>query len=378
METRVQTVTGKSRLEAADDVRRRLFVIVVAAVVAPVNVAFLVADVLAANTGEIITDAVLLVLLGVLIVSLGRLRNPRTVYRVVLLVAGGLMVWWAFDPGPENAKLFWALIFAPIAMFVLGKTEGLIWALVHLLACGLAIAGLLPGSTAEGGSLISRYLSAHGIIIGLSYVFEYSRERTYAHLLTEHEDLRAAHSQIREMSITDTLTGVYNRQYLADGLPTEVERSRRYNHSLSLILCDVDRFKHVNDTLGHLAGDKVLVSIAQALERAIRRDVDWIVRYGGEEFIIVLPETPLAGAEAVAERLRVAVESTRVEAGGQQVSCTASFGAAALEGEEKPASADDLIREADRCLYEAKRQGRNRVVARAGKRNAPARGREIR
>ena len=388
MESRVQAVTGKSRLEAADDVRKRLFVIVVAAVIAPVNIAFMVGDILAADAAEIIVDVILAASLTALVVSLARLRNPQPVYRVVLAVIGLLILWWAADPGPDNQKLYWIFIFEPAAMFVLGKAEGMVWTLGLLVCSGLVAAGIVPGSARLPFGVIARYLSSYGIIVGLSYVFESSRERTYAHLLNEHEELQEANTRIRKMSITDSLTGTYNRQFLADRFPAEVERSRRYGHPLAVILCDVDRFKLVNDTYGHQVGDRVLQSIATSLQSSIRQEVDWIVRYGGEEFLIVLPETPVSGALGVAERLRVAVESTVLETGDGAITATASFGVsgtgvesvpgAASTAGATPLSVDDLVRAADLCLYEAKQKGRNRVVASHRKAGAPGRRREIR
>ncbi len=113
--------------------------------------------------------------------------------------------------------------------------------------------------------------------------------------------------KIKILSITDPLTGCYNRSYMTERLLRELKNSGRYKRPLSLALCDLDHFKQVNDTYGHQAGDEVLKSFVQTISESIRTDLDWLTRYGGEEFIVVLPETPLDGALTVTERLRSAV-----------------------------------------------------------------------
>jgi two-component system cell cycle response regulator len=168
------------------------------------------------------------------------------------------------------------------------------------------------------------------------------------------------HEEIYKLTIVDGLTGAHVRRYLFESLDKEIARARRYARDLGLIMFDIDHFKRVNDTHGHVAGDYVLREIAAIVMKRIRRD-QVFARYGGEEFSLVLPETNLAGVRALAESLRLLIEQTRFEFGGEQLRITVSFGVSCLEANH--AGALDLVRDADAKLYEAKRAGRNRVVA---------------
>lgn len=166
--------------------------------------------------------------------------------------------------------------------------------------------------------------------------------------------------KLLQMNSRDGLTGVFNRRYLDHRLEVELERVRRYVRPLSVLIADVDHFKRVNDQHGHPCGDAVLTAIAGVLVRSVRKS-DVVARYGGEEFCCVLPETDLAGALVVAEKLRAAVEAQVVPWDGQALRVTVSLGAAqALDPAEE---ARALVGRADAGLYAAKAAGRNRVVA---------------
>ncbi|HUO95275.1 MAG TPA: diguanylate cyclase [Steroidobacteraceae bacterium] len=175
--------------------------------------------------------------------------------------------------------------------------------------------------------------------------------------------LRAAREQAVKLSLTDALTGVNNRRHFSDALPGEVTRARRFNRPLSLVICDIDHFKRTNDTYGHAAGDAVLQAFAALLGSKIRVDVDWVARFGGEEFVVVLPETDHAGALRVAERLRSATAALEVRHEGNAIRLTSSFGVASVEGTwpDGPV-AEMLLSQADLCLYASKQQGRDRVT----------------
>ena len=176
------------------------------------------------------------------------------------------------------------------------------------------------------------------------------------HDVTEHKRLLAA---IEQLAVTDSLTGLFNRRYFNLRALEEVERSRRLDHSLSILMLDLDHFKDVNDTYGHDAGDLVLVAVAGLL-RGLLRKIDISARYGGEEFIVLLPESGGQAAVVVAERIRQAVETQRVETGPWMISFSISIGVASLEP-GMDLSLDDLIRHADQAMYEAKSLGRNLV-----------------
>jgi len=168
------------------------------------------------------------------------------------------------------------------------------------------------------------------------------------------QKLKAKNVELEYLSQTDPLTGVYNRLKTDALLDQEFERSRRYNRKLSVVMFDLDYFKQVNDTYGHQTGDRVLVA-ASALVQAHIRKHDVLGRWGGEEFLILCPETDVQGAERLAENLRRQLESLGL---GEVGSITASFGIAQLGRTE---DVKRLIGYADGALYEAKKTGRNRV-----------------
>jgi diguanylate cyclase (GGDEF)-like protein len=176
--------------------------------------------------------------------------------------------------------------------------------------------------------------------------------------------LKQRNKEIAILSITDPLTKVFNRGYLNDNLPKAIKRATRYRQQLSIIICDIDHFKNVNDKHGHQAGDVVLKFYAQKLNLSLRKDLDWIARYGGEEFIIVLPETDLSGATIAAERFRLLIADMMIPVEDITIKITSSFGIASIshDTDKSYLSTEDLIKAADRCLYKAKDRGRNRTI----------------
>lgn len=188
-----------------------------------------------------------------------------------------------------------------------------------------------------------------------------ARINTGIRILKLEQSLLSANEEIRQLSITDSLTGCFNRAYLNERYPQEFSRARRYNHFLSVIIGDIDHFKKVNDTYGHQAGDMALKMVGNCLMAQIREQIDWVVRYGGEEFLIILPETDCSGAQVLSERLRSAISKLEIEYEGQRLQITASFGAAAVKVTDSSISMEQLINYADGQLYASKRGGRNCV-----------------
>ena len=176
-------------------------------------------------------------------------------------------------------------------------------------------------------------------------------------------------AEISRLASTDSLTGISNRHHFFEQADKEFRRALRYHRPLSIIMFDIDNFKRVNDRHGHLAGDQVLKTVASTVQKAIR-DVDILCRYGGEEFIVVLPETELDHAVEGAERLRHEVEELIVYTDGGPVKVTISLGVAALREEPGP-NLERIISRADDALYAAKAAGRNKVMAEAGGEEAP-------
>jgi diguanylate cyclase (GGDEF)-like protein len=181
--------------------------------------------------------------------------------------------------------------------------------------------------------------------------------------------------ETRELSLRDSLTGCFNRGHVVQTLASELRRSKRSTHPLSIVMFDLDRFKIINDQLGHLRGDDVLRMIGTLLPRVLRRS-DVRCRYGGDEFLVILPDTPLIGAEQVAECLRREIATLEVAAGGQRMAITASLGVAAvIQGET---NVTNFIDRADAALYEAKRQGGNRFCVVSARKAASDREAQIR
>jgi diguanylate cyclase (GGDEF)-like protein len=192
-----------------------------------------------------------------------------------------------------------------------------------------------------------------------------ARIKTCMRILGLERSLKKANENIRILSITDPLTKSYNRGYITECLPKEINRAIRYERALSLVLCDIDYFKKVNDTYGHQAGDQVLIEVVRSIKNSIRQELDWIARYGGEEFLIVLPETGPEGACILAERLRNNISKHKFIFQEKAIHITCSFGISgfdsATSGEN--ISSESLIITADKNLYQCKSEGRNRVKA---------------
>jgi two-component system cell cycle response regulator len=166
------------------------------------------------------------------------------------------------------------------------------------------------------------------------------------------------------MAVTDALTGLHNRRYMENHLSTLVEQASTRAKPLALMILDIDFFKSINDTYGHDAGDDVLREFAVRIRKSIR-GIDLACRYGGEEFVIVMPETGLDVAGMVAERLRrsIAGETFAVNKGTKRIDVTISIGLATLDNKDEPVA--DVLKRADMALYQAKHDGRNRVVSTA-------------
>lgn len=173
-------------------------------------------------------------------------------------------------------------------------------------------------------------------------------------------NLKEANDKLRELAFRDDLTGLYNHRFFQEILEKEIHRSSRYQHPLSLLLLDIDYFKTINDTYGHPTGDRVLKEISLKMIELVRQN-DIVARYGGEEFAIILPETGQVGGKVLAQRLRRGIEQLRIPHDNQDIALTVSIGLAGIESTDSMVSRAELIARSDQALYEAKRNGRNRV-----------------
>jgi len=195
-----------------------------------------------------------------------------------------------------------------------------------------------------------------GRMVKCSFGVDISQLKVAQNSLAEAHAQLALHArEVEEISITDHLTGAYTRRYLDEALATEISRASRSGHSFGVMLCDLDRFKSVNDQFGHRTGDKLLIQTVALIRKMIRK-IDVLGRWGGEEFLVILPEiADLDHGRSAADKLRAAIEAENF---GQVGPRTASFGVAVYQPGE---SAEQLVERADRALYRAKAGGRNRV-----------------
>ncbi|MES2740596.1 MAG: GGDEF domain-containing protein [Pseudomonadota bacterium] len=184
-------------------------------------------------------------------------------------------------------------------------------------------------------------------------------EQRVAHRTLE---LLMANDKLAHLATTDALTGIGNRRKMTQQIAHELERVRRFDHPLALLMVDIDHFKRINDAHGHDAGDRAIVAVTEALTGSMRA-IDFASRFGGEEFVLLMPETELAVAALAAERLRAAVAALRVPLGdGQHVRLTISIGVAACPGADSDDTPGALLMRADKALYRAKQAGRDRVL----------------
>jgi diguanylate cyclase (GGDEF)-like protein len=173
--------------------------------------------------------------------------------------------------------------------------------------------------------------------------------------------IERAHEQLRVQSNVDHLTGIFNRRYFMDRLREEIERCERQGAPFAVAFIDVDNFKRINDEHGHLSGDEILQQLTHVCARQIR-DIDTLARIGGEEFALLLPQTTPAEAERLVERLRANVAATRAKVGDGWLDVTVSIGL--TSSSRDMLDVNGILRRADEALYAAKRQGKNRLVAR--------------
>ena len=229
-----------------------------------------------------------------------------------------------------HASISWDDKAASFRLLDLGSTNG-----TRLNGDSVAQGRLKDGDHIRCGHAIFKVLSGHGVET-------------------------AFHEALFALTVRDPLTEAYNKRFMDEYLVRELARCRRKGRPLSLIMLDIDHFKSINDEHGHLMGDDVLRDLTRRIQQRIRQE-EVLVRYGGEEFVVVLPETDLEGATTLAERLRMAVQGTPFTFAQTKIQVSISCGVATTV--DRSAEPDQMIHVADQKLYQAKRQGRNRVIA---------------
>ncbi len=213
---------------------------------------------------------------------------------------------------------------------------------------------LLAGLEAGADDYLSKRVSGTQVIARLA---------TARRIITLEHSLKQVIEERRRMAMSDALTGAHNRRYFMNHMRRELKRARRFGSEVSLLVFDIDHFKHINDRHGHAAGDIVLVEFVRRIQ-AMLRGSDWCARLGGEEFAVVLPQTNLGGAAVVAEKIRRAVAAEPVTSSGGNIELTVSVGVSGLAcfPDRGEVTADHLLSRADDCLYSSKNAGRDRVT----------------
>lgn len=299
-----------------------------------------------------------------------RLRRPdMTLEQVVMSVVPGLFAIYYIE-APLARAAFLLLAVVPMIFGILGlDIRRSLLAGLLIFSSYVALIGLMvltePQRISPVGDTIL-LIGFLGTILQIALLGGYMNGLRLK-LRARNAELHEAMDTIAELVNRDDLTGTFNRRYLLDVIERESDRSRRGAGAYSVAIFDVDHFKNVNDGYGHLAGDRVLTAVAETINTRIRK-IDCFGRYGGEEFLLIMPQTELAGARHKAEQLRAAVAGVSFETIAPELSVTVSAGVAThLTGEPFT----DTIRRADHALYAAKENGRNRVMEQAAP--APAR-----
>ena len=317
-------------------------------------------DLAARSAVPIFTSVESLILPGV---AGGHVISAEKVGRTIARILQGR----AADPAGMQATIFdqgaierFGLANLPAGARILNQPQGL-WTLYHTqIIAGLTLLAL------QAALIAALVIALRGRRATLAILNE-ERNKLEERVLRRTLELLVANSRLEQQATTDPLTELGNRRKMTLRIAEEIERGQRFGHTLSLLMIDIDHFKRINDHYGHDAGDRAIIAVAQVL-RSMTRGMDTAARFGGEEFVLLMPETPLSVALEAAERLRVAIEGMEIDCGdGQLVRLTISIGAtssaAATDSAARlgPDSLTDLLIRADQALYRAKHGGRNRV-----------------
>ena len=285
------------------------------------------------------------------------------VRRIALAHGAHMTIWssivvWAYVPGNLNSLMFVMLVHVGlISLTVVMSNPHRQLLLSDLIAPALA---LLAPPLLDGTLFSLGLMALGGFYLALMLMVGMKIHASTTETLVLRERNRELIHELEQQLETDSLTGLKNRDYFIKTARTELERVARYRQPLALLMVDIDHFKQINDTHGHLAGDEVLKSVTLVLSDMVRAN-DCLARLGGEEFAVLMPQTGLEQAYTAAERLRAAIAQVRCNLQGAEVRPTVSVGiAVAAEGGETLSS---LMRRSDLAMYEAKAQGRNCVVA---------------
>ena len=273
---------------------------------------------------------------------------------ILVVSLAGLMLYLVITGGVANTGPLWIYVLPPVAMFFAGVVYGVITVAVFITLCSYIL------FAADGWFVVAHYttefklrlLYSFATVTFLSAFYEHSRQTSF-NIVKDLSD------KFEKQAQQDTLTRLPNRRGIQQFIEFESARARRQKKPLTLILCDIDRFKRVNDQYGHDGGDVVLKHVSDLFKASIREQ-DGVARWGGEEFLFVLPDTDESNAVVLAEKVRETLATSPVDIQQKNVVITASFGVAQIDFEQ---GLDKALTLADKALYKAKEKGRNKVLS---------------
>ncbi|NMP31767.1 GGDEF domain-containing protein [Thalassotalea sp. M1531] len=272
---------------------------------------------------------------------------------IILYSLTALMIYLIYSGGTNNTGPLWIFMVAPVALFLHGLKRGLVDLSIFLIIiCTLLFFpdGQLL-ATSYDPDFKTRLIYSFLTVTFLSSFYEYSREKS-------HKSTLEISKEFERLANYDPLTKLSNRRDALSKLDYEYHRMLRTNQPLTVLLCDIDHFKAINDTHGHDAGDQVLIKLAELFKTQIRAQ-DTVARWGGEEFLFILPQTDIAHADTFSEKIHAAIRKCEVPYQNQSISCTTSIGMCQIE---ENTSINQALHRADEALYEAKAQGRNQTA----------------
>lgn len=303
--------------------------------------------------------ALIIDLVGLGLVGIFRIQKPAA-YLITFATYFSLLTTALLMGGIDGSSIVW-LVFVPTAATIMaGTRDGIIWGVISIgsiLGVYLLNESLGIDLTLVSSKSIDRMidLTTVTLVIGIAV---WLNERTKAQALTHLEDAQA---MLNHLAHVDPLTDVFNRRYFFDRAQNELELARQRDSHTSVLLLDLDYFKQINDSYGHNVGDQILVGLV-ALCQGHLRETDTLARLGGEEFVILLPNTDPAEARHIAERLRLKVENTSIQTDSGPLYVTISIGVMSQPVSDPILTVQKLVQGADEAMYLAKRAGRNRVA----------------
>lgn len=282
-----------------------------------------------------------------------KFRDDRYGSIHILILFGSYLVYLFITGGIRQSGIFWYYLYPIAALFLMGCRKGTIIILtLYLTSFGLYYYVPLPFPKAQYElHLLTRFVITSISVYLLTIIYEKSRAITYKKLLK-------LNSEFAEASRTDYLTHIYNRRGGQELLKEQYSNALAKREQMAILICDIDHFKQINDNYGHEFGDQVLQKVTAAIGETLRGD-DIIARWGGEEFLIILPDTEITACRRIAERIRAAVEKIKFYCNQSRLTTTISIGGKPLTWN---LNLKELLAQADTNLYHAKRTGRNRVI----------------